>query len=78
MDDEYGEYEEQEMQPARINWADFVFSALVPLRGFFDGCTGGVRNLMSALAMHSAYIGEKQEFARDAGRSIEALSRGED
>lgn len=63
------------MSGARINWADVVYAALCPVHGLFKGAVKGAAALMGSLALHSEHIGERQAFERDAGRSIESLTR---
>lgn len=72
------EFEEQETRPARLNWADVAYVSLWPLRGFVEGVSNMCSMLQSSLAMHSTEIGDRQDFAKSAGRAIESLNVRED
>lgn len=74
------EYDEQEAptKGIRVNWADFAYSAVLPVRGLFEGLAAGLRNLEASFAHHSAWISERQEFEKTVGREIEALSEVKD
>lgn len=66
--------EDEEVRPARINWADVAYSFFCPVKGLFEGLAEGVQVLQTSLALHSEHIAERQAFKKDAGRFIESLA----
>ena len=68
------ENKEYTIKPARANWADFLVAGITFAKGVAEATHDAWQVLEFTFASHSAYIMERQEFARDAGRAIEALT----
>jgi len=62
-----------ELRPARVNWADFAYAGVSILAGCYGAVADGLGYLRAALAQHSAWVGEKQDFAQYAGRDLESI-----
>ncbi len=61
------------LTPARVNWADVAYVGVSILAGMAGSVADGLGYLRSALAQHSAWVGEKQDFAQYAGRDLESI-----
>lgn len=61
------------LRPARVNWADLAYTGVSILAGGFGAIADGLGYLRAALAQHSAWVGEKQDFAQYAGRDLESI-----
>ncbi len=69
-----GEENEYSIKPARMNFADFFVAGVTFAKGVAEAAHDAWEVLEMTFASHSAHIMEKQEFAREAGRGIEALT----
>lgn len=63
-----------QIKPARINWADMFMAGATFMKGVAEATHDAWEIIEMSLAAHSSYIMERQEFQRDAGRAIEALT----
>lgn len=62
-----------QVKPERANWADFVVAGVTFAKGVAEAAMDAWEVLEYTFAAHSAWIMERQHFARDAGREIEAI-----
>jgi hypothetical protein len=69
------ENETYTIKPVRLNWADVFMSVATFAKGVAEAAHDAWEVLEISFAGHSNYIAEKQEFQRDAGRAIEALTK---
>jgi hypothetical protein len=63
------------VRPARANLADVFNAAFTFARGVAEAAVEAWQVLETTAMAHSAYTMEKQEFAREAGKAIERLSK---
>lgn len=66
--------ETYQIKPARINWADVAMAGSTFLKGIAEAAHDAWEIMEISFAGHSQHIMEKQEFAKTAGRDIEALA----
>jgi hypothetical protein len=66
---------EQQIRPARINWADLAMSVATFAKGIAMAAHDALEIIEISLAAHSQEIMERQAFRRDAGRAIETLTK---
>lgn len=69
------ENEQYHIKPSRLNWADLLMSVATFAKGVAEAAHDAIEIVEISLAAHSNYIMEKQDFQRDAGRAIEALTK---
>lgn len=68
------ENEGYQIRPARMNFADFLVAGATFVKGVAEAAHDAWEILEMTFASHSAHVMEKQDFARTAGRDIEALT----
>lgn len=74
MDDDNETYQ---IKPARINWADVAMAGSTFMKGIAKAAHDAWEIMEISFAGHSQHIMERQDFQRDAGRAIEALTSEE-
>lgn len=67
-----------QLKPTRINLADLGIVAVTILKGVAEAFRDGFDYLDISLQAHTLYVSEKQSFAREAGRELEAIRTTED
>lgn len=69
-------YDADRSQGVRLNWVDPLIAGLTFAMGIAEAFSSGFSTMRGALVMHGLSIAEKQDFAKRAGREIEALTDG--
>ena len=63
--------------PSGLNWADIGVTLVLIAQGVADAVSDGLEYAGACLGSHSKHIGDQQAFKRDAGKTIEHITRSE-